>query len=494
MGLRDSFLKRHPLGAVCLGAQRRIVGGSFRRCLLPPAAWIAALVLWTVPSLAQDLRVGRAAVKITPSVGAPIGSSYGITPAEGVHDDLYAKAIVIEKNGVKAALVACDLISLRGAIVQEARRLISVTTGLRGDQVILSATHAHAGPQMHPLFLALVQDEPRRLGEQYVQRLAGWIADAVRRAEADLTPARVLAGRVDEDSVNFNRRFLMEDGTVRMNPGRRNPDAVRAVGPIDPQLSVVYFESLAGKPLVTLINFALHAAIVGGPEISADYPAVIARLLEPIKGPEMLTVFTNGTSGNVNHIDTRRVDQPSGQAEASRVGTILAAAVLKAYSRLEPIDVPWLRVGTRPVALPVPKVQTAEVEQARQTISRYGKSPAPSFHDVVAAWRVLDLAELAGSPLGSEVQAIALGGKLALVGFPGDAFVELGLAIKQNSPFPFTVVSEQSGNGAISYVPNRKAFHEGGYEAISARFSPGGGELLVDAAVRLLINLYSGDK
>jgi hypothetical protein len=47
-------------------------------------------------------------------------------------------------------------------------------------------------------------------------------------------------------------------------------------------------------------------------------------------------------------------------------------------------------------------------------------------------------------------------------------------------------VSEQSGSGAISYVPNRKAFPEGAYEVISARFLPSGGEILADAAIKLI--------
>ena len=64
------------------------------------------------------------------------------------------------------------------------------------------------------------------------------------------------------------------------------------------------------------------------------------------------------------------------------------------------------------------------------------------------------------------------------------------LGIKLNSPFPFTVVNEQSGNGTLSYIPNRKAFSEGGYEVNSARFSPGGGELLVDAVIKALIDLF----
>jgi hypothetical protein len=88
------------------------------------------------------------------------------------------------------------------------------------------------------------------------------------------------------------------------------------------------------------------------------------------------------------------------------------------------------------------------------------------------------------------VQAITLGDDLAWAGMPGDAFVELGLAIKQNSPFRQTIVSEQPGSGAISYVPNRKAFPEGAYEVISAPFAPGGGELLSEAAIKLLIEIY----
>src|SRR5437762_10123738 len=90
------------------------------------------LLLSSVSSWAGDLRIGRAAVTITPSVGTPMGSSYGITVSAGVHDDLYAKALVMDLDGVRTAMVACDLISIRRPIVAEARRLIEKTTGLRG--------------------------------------------------------------------------------------------------------------------------------------------------------------------------------------------------------------------------------------------------------------------------------------------------------------------------------------------------------------------------
>ncbi|MBK9168502.1 MAG: neutral/alkaline non-lysosomal ceramidase N-terminal domain-containing protein [Bryobacterales bacterium] len=440
---------------------------------------------------AQDLRIGRAAVTITPPLGAPIGSSYGLTPAQGVHSDIHAKALVIESAGVRAALVACDLISIRREIVRETRKRIADTTGLSPDQVILSATHCHAGPQMHPLFYNLLPEPHRGLAERYVEALPDRIAESVRQAVADLRPARAWQASIEEHDLSFNRRFLLKDGTVRMNPGRRNPNVVRPVGPIDPQVSVVYFDTPEGNPLAAYVNFALHVAIAGGAQVSSDYPGYLSKALANVLGERLVTVFTNGMSGNINHIDVHAPEQLSGHAEAARIGTTLAADVLKALRHKKPVAGSQLRYGRVPVVLQTPSYPPAEVEQARETMKKAGlpEGRKPAFNDIVTAWRILDVADLNAYPLPTEVQVVALGKDLAWVGLPGDAFVELGLAVKLASPFAHTIVSEQSASGAISYVPNLKAFPEGSYEVISARFLPGGGETLVDSAVKLLKEL-----
>jgi hypothetical protein len=94
-----------------------------------------------------------------------------------------------------------------------------------------------------------------------------------------------------------------------------------------------------------------------------------------------------------------------------------------------------------------------------------------------------------GKPLEAEVQVIALGDQLAWVALPGEIFVELGMAIKQASPFPYTIVAELA-NGSVGYVPSRKAYPEGAYEVVSARCAAGSGEMLVDAALRMLKELH----
>lgn len=67
-------------------------------------------------------------------------------------------------------------------------------------------------------------------------------------------------------------------------------------------------------------------------------------------------------------------------------------------------------------------------------------------------------------------------------------FVEYGLTIKNFSPFDNTIIVEMSNNG-VSYVPNKKAFSQGGYEVENSRLAQGGGEMLVQAALQMLNEL-----
>jgi hypothetical protein len=104
---------------------------------------------------------------------------------------------------------------------------------------------------------------------------------------------------------------------------------------------------------------------------------------------------------------------------------------------------------------------------------------------------VLDVEARQGKPTGVEVQVIALGRDLARASLPGEIFVELGLAIKQDSPFTHTIIAELA-NGSIGYIPTRRAYTQGNYEVICARCATGFGELLADAVITLLKELYPG--
>ena len=217
--------------------------------------------------------------------------------SEGVLDDLYAEAVVFDDGKTKVAMVTCDLIGLPRPVVVEARRIITDETGIPADNVMISATHTHTGPTV--LGLSVIGDltaAGNKLSRDYSEQLPKSIARAVRQAAGRLTPARIAYGSVNEPDISFVRRFWMKDGSMGWNPGKLNPNILRPIGTVDPQVHVVYAETpdskrnrvqdqvapdgshrnaaSDSKPLLTYVNFGMHPDAIGGALVSADFPAL----------------------------------------------------------------------------------------------------------------------------------------------------------------------------------------------------------------------------
>ncbi len=442
------------------------------------------LSLFCALAAAQDLRVGRAKVVITPPKAAPMAGYYFVRLNEGTHDDLHAKAMVMETGGRMAALVALDLASVPRDIVDEARGIIAVQTGIPGDHIMISATHSHTGPELGAR-LKGVDAATEQLAKSYRASLPAKIAESVKLASADLRAARLRAAVGAEDSIAFIRRFRMKDGTVGWNPGKGNENIVHPMGTVDPAVPVVLAESADGQPLATYVNYANHLDTVGGMQYSADYPYTLARILADVKGQQMLTLFTIGTAGNINHVDVKTRTPQKGHEEAARIGAVLAGEVVKTYWKLAGVTPGPLWARSEMLKIPAVKIGADEIPKAKEIVANYGKPGANKFYDQVHAFKVLDVAAREGKPVDAEVQVIAFGKDLAWVGLPGEIFVELGKAIKIASPFKHTIIAELA-NGSVGYVPDRKAYAEGAYEVISTRLAEGGGEMMVESAIRLL--------
>jgi hypothetical protein len=453
--------------------------------------WVSCVAL---QNLAADCRVGAALTDITPPLGIPLAGYYHERGADGVLDPLYSKALVIESGGQRAALVVLDLISIRREITDQARAAIEKTTGIKPGYIMISATHAHTGPE-----LATASQSESGLGGQnrlvndYAAALPAKIAESVRLANERLQPAQLQVAETRCEDVSFNRRYFMRDGSVGWNPGKRNPDIVMPAGPTDPEVKILY----AAKPQATgpsqsiasYINFAMHPDTCGGSKISADWPGALGRVLAGYHGSNHLTLVANGTCGNLNHIDTSW-SWPQGTAiEQHRIATILGACVFQAYKHLAPVAGGPLRAKSEVVELALPEISAAQVEAAKQTLATTKDDSGTNFMKLVRSVRALDVAGRGGKPQRVEVQVIALGKDLAWVSLPGEIFVELGLAIKKRSHFAQTFVVELA-NESIGYVPDRRSYAEGNYEPESARCAAGSGEKLVDAAVKLLNDLH----
>ena len=187
---------------------------------------LMALLVLPAALSAGELRVGRAAVRITPPPGMPMAGYYYNRGAEGVHDDLHAKAIVLEQDGARAALVACDLANLPAGIVTEARRLITERAGMAGERAIISATHCHTGPLLigGASRTSNLEGEMLEIARRYAAELPVKIAESVRLAAADLQPARVQAGIGREDSSELRPPLLYDRRYGGLEPRQAEPE------------------------------------------------------------------------------------------------------------------------------------------------------------------------------------------------------------------------------------------------------------------------------
>ncbi|MEJ7779815.1 MAG: neutral/alkaline non-lysosomal ceramidase N-terminal domain-containing protein [Daejeonella sp.] len=440
-------------------------------------------------TLADDLKIGAASVKITPPVGASMAGYFYNRGVEKVHDDLYSKAIVIEKDGSKIAIVSCDLIGISASIVTQVRKLVEKSIGIDAAHVMVGATHSHTGPVI-PSFRETYVTKNRNgeILDNYIALLPGLIAESIQQANAALKPAKLSYGLGQEHSISFNRRYFMTDGTVGWNPGKLNPKIVKPAGPIDPDVAVLYAETSEGKAISTYVNLALHLDNVSGTEVSADLPYTLSTILGKLKGAEMVTLFSQGCSGNINHVNVKTNTPQSGHFEAERIGTVLAGEVIKTYTRLSPLDINKITVASEIVDLPLAAISRDELPWARETASRFGKQDAAPFLDFVKAFKMLEIDSRKGKPIEAEIQVFAIGDQCAVVSLPAEVFTEIGLYIKSRSPYPYTIITELT-NGALGYTPDRKAYVEGNYEVITSRVAPGSGEILAENALKMLHQL-----
>jgi hypothetical protein len=321
--------------------------------------------------------------------------------------------------------------------------------------------------------------------KEFMLKLPDAIAKSVQQAVENLRVRSVSFGTGEETRLAFNRRFFMKDGTVGWNPGKLNPGIVREAGPTDDQLPFIAIHEEQGAISGVLSSFAIHLDTVGGTQWSADMPYTLQESLRGVFGPDAHLQYATGACGDVNHINVRTAERQGGHQEAARIGTRLSGALLKAWDSRRGVSDCRLAAEHRIIRLPVQPHSPERSEWAKKTLQKMSEPNLPPFMEMVEAYRIADAESRPDGFIEAEVQVITLGRDIAWVALPGEIFVQLGIAIKDASPFQQTSIHELA-NGSIGYVPTRQAYSQGNYEVISARCAEGSGEMLVDAAISML--------
>jgi neutral ceramidase len=435
---------------------------------------------------------GASTSNITPKLGMSLNGSFQDRQAKDIHDEMYARSVVLDDGKTRLAIVVSDLCMIYRETLDKAKARAFQITGIPVENMLMSATHTHSAGTA----CSVGQSDP---DEEYLKFLSERIADAVARANNKLAPARIGWGIGQEPTQAFNRRWKMKPGTeninpfsstdkVRTNPGVDNPDLLEPAGPIDPDVSIVSIQSLGGQHIALLANYSLHyVGGTGSGEVSADYFGMFAAKMEQMLGNKdqpFVAIMSNGTSGDINNINFRGGQAklpPYGQMQL--VANTIAAEAFKVVQNIQYQDWVSLDAQQEEISLAVRMPDKREINRAKKIMSE-AEGPAMSTKEEIYARETVLLAEYP-EQVSIILQALRLG-DLAITAIPCEAFVEIGLELKEKSPFQPTF-NISLANGYNGYLPTEEQHKLGGYETWRARSS----YLEVKAASKITETLFN---
>lgn len=424
------------------------MSGSFtRRSGLPPLV-IIALLLIAARTDAQ-LLVGAAKRSITPQPLLPISGGMGPgSPARTLRGDLTARALVLQSGETRLAIVSVDLLGFPAVLGQRAKSKIK---GIPATHVLIGATHTHSAPDCY----AFPDGAGGHTGDlEYMSMVVDRIAQSVNEASANLTPAtlRIATGEVKgKVAYNYYAPDLYD----------RRASVIQALDD--------------GRPIVTLVNYAVHPEVLGADSgiCSPDLVGPLCDHLERTVGG--MAMFMNGAQGGMVTADNRDLDKPSDAQrgywqdvrtwdECVRIGTTLANESLRIV-RDAPLQVdPQLRCHVAQIRFPVDSEEIWAVVQ---------HSPLKYPHH-------------ADRTITSQLNLIQLGDARILT-IPGEALPNIGFYLKRNMGGKSNLLFGLT-NDAFGYILTKEDFNSfDRYDYIS-RVSLGErtGEILVNAALQLV--------
>lgn len=467
------------------------------------------------------LQAGATRIEITPQRDVSLAGEVGwYRPGKYVDMPLYARLLVIEAEGQKICFVSLDVTIVTAAVTARIRAAIETACGVPPAAIMVHATQVHAAPALGSFMFD--EDFPPLDAEfEWLSGAEGHYADfvveriAAAAAAVTLEPVRLRAGSGIEGRIQFNRRAVTDDGSVRM-PGPRwveplGPTYIRYLeGPTDPELGVVCLQGQGPKPVALLLHHTGHPVnVFPQPVVSGDWPGAWAAEMERLH-PGCVALVANGCCGNINPWDPF---DPEYRPDHRRMGRLLAEGTQKVLEHAETDAGQKVAALHRRLSLPLRQVEAELLAQAEAVIKQHpqpqwtsaggyqgyegGAGTAAGVKTVDREWMVaasvlsVHLQQQRVGDLDYEMQVFRLG-DTALVGLAGEPFVEGQLRLKMESPARPTLVAHCC-NMYCGYLPIPAAFARGGHEVTTrywAKLRPEALDQVVDAAGGMLKEVF----
>jgi hypothetical protein len=461
----------------------------------------------------SNFKAGVARVDLTPPLSAPHaswGAQVHVLP-DGVDDPLWATVLVVDDGTNRVAFVDLDIVILTTAQSDAIRASVGEVLEISPEQVRVSVTHNHAGPPPNSWNWTKQGQEAL---DGYYDLMSEYAAGAARTAFLSMKPALVGVGS-GQSAVAMNRRESSPDGRTVTGV---NPDGV-----IDPEVLVVRIDSTDGEPIAAIVGYTMHPTTLGPSNrlVSPDWPGYLKRTVETLTGTVCL--FAQGATGDVGPGYEGFTDDPN---VPKKLGTMIGCEAARVYLSLylpdrtfkhervwesgaplavwkgELVDgpAPVVRAVQTSVTLPlaeqVPLTKADAAVQAAQDRLEELKRSGALAKEIEAATFVVKRANMTRSrtlmyegkaDMEAELHLLQIG-PAVIVGTGGEPFCEIGLAIKERSPFEHTWYGGYT-SGWAGYLATAEEFPRSGYEVYTSPFAPEAAQAMVDGTVKALEDL-----
>ena len=395
------------------------------------AVMVVAGVVGATAAQAQGaFLAGAAKAKITPQGPAWMAGYDSNRRSTGVHDDLWARALVLKAGDQPLAIVSVDLLGFPYMYVQRVRELVKAVPG---DDIIIAATHVHSGPDV----IGLWGPTPGESGvdKAYVDSMIKTVAQVIEEAAANLKPAtlRYAAGDLPGVSKNVNVAEILDTGLAALQVAGED-----------------------AKPIATVVNFACHPEIMQNNQITADFPNWTYQRIEEKGGG--VAMFINGAQGGMITANIENIYQkPNDWEDAAKIGNAIGDKALEVLAGINAVENPTIVLKTNALLVPVqnPKYEAGFQAGVLPDVRQDGK-------------------------IKTEIAAGTIG-RAEFVTIPGEAFPNIGFLLKRwmtgDVKCIFGITQDELG-----YIMSREDWGLKLYEYESSMsVSPEMGYLLVNA-------------
>lgn len=288
------------------------------------------LLVVSLVSAHGEFRVGVASQIVTPDpllpVSGGVGSSHAVTRKDG---ELEVRALVLADDQTKIAIVSCDFLGFPSLLGNKARALVKQ---IPPENILIGASHTHSAPDCYGF-------PDSRGGSaadlKYLDIVCTKIGLAINEALGHLQPAslKIATGEAKgKIAYNYYAEQLY-----------------------DPRCHVIQALDSNGKPIATLVNYAIHPEVIGS-RAGILSPDLIGPLRERLaeKGGGV-GIFMNSAQGGMVTADNRAGNGKENRdwAECTRIGTLLADEALRIVQNAASQKSPKLVCLAKTITFPV---------------------------------------------------------------------------------------------------------------------------------------------